>query len=431
MRKEPNRKVRTTELSRPLRMVVVVVVVVVWCGVVWCVCTQTLTALSVCADVWCVYAVDIRRLADARNDLLQTGQLLMTARSEIERDQIILTSTERDVLASQSARLVDVSAANIAQSKRLVNDLLSLYPIRVKDSKSCTIVGLSLVDDVSTIGAQIEVLKTGTTGYDQLITPAALGYVVFVLQYIAGYLSVILPYEMRFCGSHSYLFVRDQYGTGTNAAAVTSASPASTASTASTANQHSSHAGVVNDTPTASHHHPSPASAAAAAAATAASLTIGSSPANASHSPNAQSQRSPHHPPHPPHHHRGSFSAGGSSVSSGGGGHFGSSGGGGSGGFSGGSSGGSGGDSEIHKKYLSLSDNGLESFRIALYYLDLNIRHICLRHGVDAAQLKDHHLLPNMLTLVDSININYKEYVCVCVVMCVVMCVVVCGCVWL
>jgi len=91
-------------------------------------------------------------------------------------------------------RLTDLRETFVLLANKRVEELLTLYVIRRRDSENCSIVSLPLPDN-------IELWFQGTE--DPEVISSALGYIVFLLQRIAEYLGMWLPFPLTFAGSCS------------------------------------------------------------------------------------------------------------------------------------------------------------------------------------------------------------------------------------
>lgn len=156
---------------------------------------------------------------------------------------------------------------------RLIEQLLKLYTIKRKSSYSCTIVGLEIYDDpevmfqsgqqtrsssfssasaVSSssssspsnhhlqpasnvvVGDGCAWTYQGPPGSDPEVIAAGLGYLVVLLNMLASYMAIRLPYTSVFHGSHSYVIFNnhDPTSVSTSAAAISTLANGSTHSAA-------------------------------------------------------------------------------------------------------------------------------------------------------------------------------------------------------
>lgn len=103
----------------------------------------------------------------------------------------------QNVSVTQSAlmpRLTDLRETFVLLANKRVEELLTMYVIRRRDSEHCSIVSLSLPDN-------LELWFQGTE--DPEAISSALGYMVFLLQRIAEYLGMWLPFPLTFAASAS------------------------------------------------------------------------------------------------------------------------------------------------------------------------------------------------------------------------------------
>lgn len=143
------------------------------------------------------------------------------------------TSNMRSYLLSIESKLAKVRLG-------LMSRMLDLYVIRRKSPYSCSIVGLEIYDDPQELfnhsepppppiehpnpgsPAHLQMIQQqqallakqaqqqGSNGMNGEIVAAALGYTLLVLHLLSCYLSIHLPYTLRFHGSHSYVEFNDE-----------------------------------------------------------------------------------------------------------------------------------------------------------------------------------------------------------------------------
>lgn len=143
-------------------------------------------------------ANQLRSSCDSRRQRLNECQL------PLHQAQSTLPSSEYVQRGYQDQRIA-ISRRELElriERRRAIEILLEqCYRIRRVSSRSCSIVGCVLPDDCSDLHALVHSVQVDTA---QSIV-AALGYVVQVVDMIAVYMQVKLPYPLHFLGAESYI----------------------------------------------------------------------------------------------------------------------------------------------------------------------------------------------------------------------------------
>ncbi|GAB5362173.1 hypothetical protein AAMO2058_000775500 [Amorphochlora amoebiformis] len=116
---------------------------------------------------------------------IQKASRLLEVRKKTKVEFQILKQKYEKVQAQLKERL-----------RQKIESFLRLYPIRRRDSRSCSVVGIVLPDSTQRLdikSSNISIIST------------ALSYILLITKMISRYIFVPLPHKMVFRGSHSYV----------------------------------------------------------------------------------------------------------------------------------------------------------------------------------------------------------------------------------
>jgi len=97
-------------------------------------------------------------------------------------------------LLDQRTELALVRSQTASKRKELIFELLTILPILPVNDQQCRVINIVLPN------------SGDYSGVPRLVLAAALGYVVHIVDMIAGYLGIVLPFQMESRGSQSLIY---------------------------------------------------------------------------------------------------------------------------------------------------------------------------------------------------------------------------------